>query len=315
MSTTRRMVSTAALSDSARLLKPIGAFPNVEYWPTQIRYYAANAPRSECGNAPKGIVTFGYEDVPSQANVVTRDRYYDSGAGQSSLSKRLNSIETRIDDTGSNAVLVKSYYLTYGDSQQTRRSLLRSVRECGADGQCLPSTQFEYAEKDWNTTGKNFGSLAVTLPFGVDPANHGITGVHVGDWNGDGKSDLLGWVNTFTGVDYRHDLVLCLATGSGFTCGSGPIAPFATYSDSLPQGGHNGHDVELMDVNNDGMVDVALNLENRGTWQVCISNGDLTCSVAGGAWSTAAPNGPVARGRIRRRRPHRRPQLSWQWHL
>jgi len=127
-------------------------------------------------------VRFTYEDVPSQATTATRDRYYDSGAGQTSLSKRLIRVDTSVDgiypDPGTTA---KSYLLSYISSQQTTRSLLQSITECGADGVCLPATQFEWAQKDWNTTGHNFAVSTVSLPFGVSPFSPSKNGVYVAE--------------------------------------------------------------------------------------------------------------------------------------
>jgi RHS repeat-associated protein len=277
---------------------PIGALPNVEYWPTAIRYYAQDAVGSECGSSPNNQVIFTYEDVPSQANIATRDRYYDSGAGQTSLSKRVTRIDTSADATGTAAgTLVKSYFLSYlpGQSQQTQRSLLQSVQECSADGACLPATQFEWAQKDWNATGHSFALSSVTLPFFIDPLNQGDQRVYVGDWNGDGKSDLLGWASqdNFDGT-YTHNLVVCLSTGSGFNCGQNAVGSFASYTDNNTFSFGN-IDVELMDANNDGRVDIVFH--SGGNWTVCLSSGDFTCTIPQGVtWRTSPPNGPTFRG-------------------
>jgi RHS repeat-associated protein len=271
---------------------PIGAYPSVEYWPTAIRYYAHGSVASECGSSPNNQVRFTYQDVPSQVDHATRDRYYDSGAGQTSLSRRLIGIQTSVDGNGlAPGTTVKTYTLGYvsGDSQQTRRSLLESVTECGADGVCLsPSTQFEWAQKDWNATGHNFAVSTVGLPSFID------VNALVGDWNGDGKTDLLGWrIDDLGNGVYAHNLIACLSTGSGFSCGSEAVNPTFSCQNGQPTGSCSGG-VELLDVNNDGRVDL-LSYNGSGNWTVCLSNG-VTCTVAQGPWTTATPNGPTFRG-------------------
>ena len=80
------------------LSRPIGAFPEVEYWVSKFRYYAAG---TRCAD-PHGAVVFEFEDMPGQApgpGTITRDRYYDSGAGQSAISVRLRSVRMLADTT------------------------------------------------------------------------------------------------------------------------------------------------------------------------------------------------------------------------
>jgi RHS repeat-associated protein len=254
--------------------QPIGALPNVEYWPTAIRYYAQDAVASECGSSLNNQVLFSYQNIPSQSALASRDRYYDSGAGQTSLSKRLISIATSVDAVGLGAgTPAKTYNLSYTTSQQTQRNLLQSVQECGADGVCLPATQFEWAQQNWNATGKSFAVTNVSLPFGINSTGQRW----VGDWNGDGKSDVFAWVN--------GAMMVCLSTGSGFNCG---------YISGLVGFGNNPDNFELMDVNGDGRVDLVY--ASGSTYLVCLSNGDFTCTVPAGSWTTATPNGPTFRG-------------------
>ncbi|MEO8753259.1 MAG: Ig-like domain-containing protein, partial [Casimicrobiaceae bacterium] len=197
---------------------PIGALPTIEFWPTAIRYYASGAVSSECGNSTNHQVKFVYNDVPSQVALANRDRYYDAGQGQTTLSKRLVEIRTSIDGVGlTEGYTVHSYQLAYASSQQTGRSLLQAVTQCGADGVCLPPTRFDWAANDpaagWDATGKRFNFVNLTgLPFGIDRHAHSNNGVYVVDWNGDGKSDIIGWKHEYTATSglYRHSLIVCL---------------------------------------------------------------------------------------------------------
>ena len=217
------------------------------------------------------------------------------------MSKRLIEIDTAVDAASPYVAgtLVQRYTLTYTTSQQSRRQLLASVQQCGADGACLPATQFEWAAKDYNTVGKQFGAVTINnLPFGLDPVAQANNGVLVGEWNGDGRSDIFGWKNVVQsdGLTYTHQFYVCLASGSGasagFTCGAAPLltAPNDSSFQTAP------YDIRLADLNGDGRVDLAWKTNNTN-WQVCTSNGDPNaCAVASGAWTTATPNGPLLQG-------------------
>ena len=278
---------------------PIGALPSVEFWPTAIRYYAKGSLESECdsgGTNYNNQVRFVYQDVPSQATFPTRDRYYDSGAGQTSISKRLTQIVSSVDGRGlAQGSLVSNYYLGYVDSVQSGRSLLASVTQCSADSiGCLPPTQFAWAANDaatgWAATGHNFAQTLISpLPFSVDPGNQGDARAYVVDWNGDGKSDVVGWVDSGN----SHALYVCLSTGSGFSCGATPVFQFNN-SDRYY------YKVEFADIDNDGRTDLLYAQKNTGTWTVCLSDGAFGCTPKSGAWFTAAQtdNNPTFRGDI-----------------
>ena len=99
------------------------------------------------------------------------------------------------------------YKVTYRASQQSGRQLVASVQECGSDNVCLTPTAFNWTEETWNTTGKRFAATdlpAVALPFSLPISQQSI--VWAADWNGDGRSDLIGWQRTDLGNNtYRSN--------------------------------------------------------------------------------------------------------------
>ena len=251
----------------------------------------------QCGSSLNNQVRFIYEDVPSQIALATRDRYYDSGAGQTSLSKRLIRIETAVDaaSPAASGTLVQQYKIAYGTSQQSQRSLVSSIQQCAADQVCLPLTQFEWASKDYNTSGRVFSGAPVSIPFGIFS-----DGVLVGDWNGDGISDIFGWQNVdIGGGNYTHKFYVCLATPTGpqpFDCGQYPLITGPTDTNQTGTYG-----IQLADINGDGRVDLLYQGPGSGHvfYNVCLSTGDKNgCTVASGSWGTQTPNGPVLQGDV-----------------
>ncbi|MFO1307539.1 MAG: Ig-like domain-containing protein [Burkholderiales bacterium] len=272
----------AGRGPSPLLAQPIGAYPSVEYWVSEIRYFAAS---SGCADEHSAVIFF-YDDIPSQASAASRIRYYDQGAGQSTISRRLRAVEMRADKTyDTSGALVRSYEIDYLTSAQTGRELVSAIRECGSDDVCLPATTFNWSQETFNASGKQFANtpLAGGLPISLLPPPSHFQSVFVGDWDGDGKSDLIGWQNTFnssTGF-WDHTVRVCLSTGTGFNCTAVPA--FLPFSDSSQT--PSAH-IEVMDIDNDGRVDVVSRQNGISTWTIWRSNGAAAATQVSGTWTT-----------------------------
>ncbi|MEO8132825.1 MAG: FG-GAP-like repeat-containing protein [Betaproteobacteria bacterium] len=316
------------------LPRPIGALPNVEFWPTAIRYYAAGARSAWCQDSSQRshLVRFIHENIPGQTGtdntgktVATGDRFYDAGAGQSTLSKRLKAIETWIDVSGASvnpAVVpagtrVNTYVLDYDTSANSiSRSLLKSVTACdGANTVCLPPTKFDWEANTWASPTHQSSSTPLNLTGAFSNASvSGLTialkqagsdnSVRVADWNGDGKSDLIGWSPTncttneseggysWTACDYQPQVCLSNVGGSGpaFTCGG-----LMKNGNSLSLLGGIPSETLVLDLNNDGKADLVAIAGGQAT--ICISNGAYQCQNGSGQlFATADEWHPVYRG-------------------
>jgi hypothetical protein len=117
-------------------------------------------------------VRFEYETRPDQTAL------YQAGS-MIKATHRLRKVRAFLDSTS-----VRDYELAYAVSPATQRSRLDSLVECG-DGSCFPATTFT-----WQTASGSFtavGNIAGRDPVFASPDWQW----HPGDFNGDGKADLL----------------------------------------------------------------------------------------------------------------------------
>jgi RHS repeat-associated protein len=175
--------------------QPLGAFPDTEYWPSVIRYYGVH---------DVGVSSPGYNEVrfvvTNRATVAPLDvqRFFDQGAGEATLTKKLDAIQVTVDKSGVSAgTLVRSYYLNYAPSATSKRLLLQNVQECAPDstGICLTATTF-----GWSTMALNFQGQGSTSAVTSIASDHAYN-VKVADMYGDGRSDMIRYAGSSGGLN------------------------------------------------------------------------------------------------------------------
>ena len=88
-----------------------------------------------------------------------------------------------------NGVVIREYRITHRASVSTGLPLVSKVQECNAAGACLPATTFEYRD------ASAAASMSRTLVTSFTAADLDGTdrGVLTGDFNGDGRTDIIRW--------------------------------------------------------------------------------------------------------------------------
>jgi Salmonella virulence plasmid 65kDa B protein/Insecticide toxin TcdB middle/N-terminal region len=148
---------------------------------------------------PYNKLLFDYEersDAPVTGSAHDRAEAYQAGYKSVNI-WRLRRIRAFMGTTA--ASLVRTTQLTYERSPETGRSRLAQVRECFGEsttdvgepgGKCTQPTMFAYAntgdENITRTTAFNLGTLRTSTL-------QGDYGVLVGDFNADGRADLMRW--------------------------------------------------------------------------------------------------------------------------
>jgi Salmonella virulence plasmid 65kDa B protein/FG-GAP-like repeat/Insecticide toxin TcdB middle/N-terminal region len=146
---------------------------------------------------PTNKVIFRYSD-----RTLDKSEAYQQGSKNVSV-RRLDAIDIYVNSPNSTvllqatgATLVKRTKLTYDTSGVTKRSRLASVKECtdAAETKCLPPTTFSYSAggNDGLTANANFNLATANLK------NNNGYGVLTGDFDGDGKTDVMRWSNDRT---------------------------------------------------------------------------------------------------------------------
>ena len=167
------------------------------------------------------------------------------------LAKRIQYLRVYAIDT-----LMREFRFGYEVSPTTGRSRLVNLTECGMNGQCLLSTRFAWSSQSADELNFNGSGSGLWGGHTGGPANNII-----GDYNGDGKTDMAGFTHT------DHIWHLCLSTGVGFTC----TYPSA-HAGGVPKNVSG-------DFNGDGRTDLAGYTDDGANWHLCLSTGaEFTCS-------------------------------------
>lgn len=197
--------------------------------------YTGNA-----GQQPTAKVEFVYEARPD------RSEAFHEGA-KSVSTRRLSAIRTYTgtQGDGTGGLLTQTLKLNYTSGLNSARSLLAATQLCAGSTatKCLPKTEFSYA----SGPGANFVALQPGSLTGVTLKRaQGTRGVYQGDFNGDGRQDLLVWDD-----DPSQNTLLLSVGDGGFTT---PTQPFPTV---IPFGHSKGcHYSIVADFNVDGISDV-----------------------------------------------------------
>ena len=190
------------------------------------------------------VVQFIYEPAAR-----TQQRYITGTKRE--ITQRLKQV-----DVSSGGTLVSQYKLGYQVSSATQRSLLSSITQCDAQGNCLSPVDIA-----WDTTRNGtfqHWSAHSTAPGLTSPYSH-----HFADVNGDGLADWIMMANN------NNNVWVALSNGDG----SFDYWTNHTTTPGVTSHGHYTH--HFADVNGDNLADwimVDHSINNGG--RVALSNGD-----------------------------------------
>ena len=196
---------------------------NGQYYPDRIDY-AGNA---TANTSPTNSVRFVYETRPDITPM------YQAG------STIKNTVRLKNLQTFSGSSIVKDYRLTYDTLGSADRSRLVTLGECDLLGNCLLPTTL-----DWKTlmiADSNFTAQGSGNWFGH---TSGAAQTLVGDFNGDGREDILGY--GMSGSYATPPFNVCFSNGSGYSCSALNASPLSSLAAPI-----------LGDFNADGKADVA----------------------------------------------------------
>ena len=151
------------------------------------------------GQPPANRVVFQYDERPADA-LPGHDRAEAyQRAGKNVNVQRLVAVRSYINAVGATPVPVRVHKLSYERSPSSGRSLLVRITECAGSNEalCLPPARFTY-------TAGGEAELLANKAFAASPmadlkmldASEGKYGALTGDFNGDGRTDILRWSST-----------------------------------------------------------------------------------------------------------------------
>lgn len=221
---------------------------NGDYYPSRIDY-TGNAAASL---VPNKSVQFIYEIRPDTALL------YHGGAIVKNT-KRMTHVQTYVG-----AQLVKDYVLSYATDATVPRSRITSIQECASGGQCLPALSLAWQNLS-DSTFRTFNAFS-SVVLGNSTATIGAT---LGDFNGDGKTDILRWSND------PSSNVLYLSNGDGTFNGLSVFNGILLSNNTSTLGSL------VNDFNGDGKADVLRWSSDASANALYLSNGDGTFTTVG----------------------------------
>jgi RHS repeat-associated protein len=257
------------------------------------------------GNSASGQAHYARVDFTHEARPDPRPSYVAGSPDDERM--RLASISTYTDmpADGNGGTLVNTYKLGYAVSPTSGRSLLASVQVCGAsDGDCLPATTFSWGKPNPDAqqafvdlgparSGPDLIALAgaaVTPGSGFSYATSPNSMIVTGDFNGDGKTDILERYRV-AGNQMKQHLYTSNADGKGWTVST----PLEDIGGDLAV-------MEVGDFDGDGKLDLLVADQAFGSyaltnWRICWgrlrSNGSYNCdstvSFPSNAFSATSP--------------------------
>ncbi|MBC2732657.1 FG-GAP-like repeat-containing protein [Thiobacillus sp.] len=169
--------------------------PSGQYYPDRIDYTG----NGNAGKTPGNSVRFMYETRPDVTPL------YQAGS-VNKTTVRLTNVQTFAGNA-----LVKDYRLAYDTLGSAGRSRLVTLSECDSLGNCLFPTTLDWKTltvADGNFTAQGSGNW-------IGHAN-GAAQTLVGDFDGNGKDDLLGY--SVNGIVSISPFNVCTSNGSSYSC-------------------------------------------------------------------------------------------------
>ncbi len=256
--------------------------------------------------APANKIVFDYADrADNPGGLQDRAEAYQAGSKNISIS-RLRAIRTYVNWPGpalgvtaqgtaypsvpvsptaagnvltppSGVVKVKTIKLAYTQGPTTGRSLISGITECGGanEDKCGPASSFQYSPGGGQSyqANPNFAASPLSTATMMDATN-GNYGVVLGDFNGDGKTDILRWGNT------ASDNRLWISNGDGTFA---PVPAFNLTTTRLFS--NDGcYSSVVADFNGDGVADILRTVQaTNGAGGACSTGSDVNLLFIGNA--------------------------------
>ncbi|PIZ54284.1 hypothetical protein COY24_04150, partial [Candidatus Uhrbacteria bacterium CG_4_10_14_0_2_um_filter_41_21] len=182
----------------------------------------------------------------------------------------LEGIEVDVDGKTSP---VKTYDLSFDVGDNDYRSLLNSVTVSGLDSDgteiTLEPYEFTYTEATDSWT-QDSGS-----GYDLAEENFGINQIGLGDFTGDGMSDVMHLVPSGSGP-----------ISKGFWEGGENGFDHTTSEWTLPDFGFSSSSSIIADINNDGYADMVRSDTAASVWEVYLNTGEKSFDEVSSSWST-----------------------------